>query len=423
MILKNIRYLVTQNSDRQILENIDLQVTDDRISGLGRNLSAEGEEVIDCSNKVVMPGLINAHTHAAMTLLRGISDNKELEAWLEEDIFPAENKMGPEEVYIGSLLGCVEMLESGTTTFNDMYAEMDEVGRAVDRIGIRAVLGRGLMDMDGNRDERMDEALELIERFEDHERIETNIAPHSIYTASEQLLKESKEASEILEKNLHIHVSETEKENEDSMAENDLTPVQYLDSLGLVTGDLIAAHCVHLEEEDKKILAENEANIVHNSSANLKLGSGIADIPDLIDRDINVALGTDGVASNNNLNLFDEIKLASILHKRDSPEDINEQEILDMTTINGAKALGLEDEIGSIEIGKKADLITIDLDNPEMNPVHGKRGLISNLVYSYSGEVDEVIVNGELVKEKEGLKGLNKSDLSELVDKSAEEIR
>ena len=423
MILKNIRYLVTQNSDRQILENIDLQVTDDRISGLGRNLSAEGEEVIDCSNKVVMPGLINAHTHAAMTLLRGISDNTELEAWLEEDIFPAENKMGPEEVYIGSLLGCVEMLESGTTTFNDMYAEMDEVGRAVDRIGIRAVLGRGLMDMDGNRDERMDEALELIERFEDHERIETNIAPHSIYTASEQLLKESKEASEILEKNLHIHVSETEKENEDSMAENDLTPVQYLDSLGLVTGDLIAAHCVHLEEEDKKILAENEANIVHNSSANLKLGSGIADIPDLIDRDINVALGTDGVASNNNLNLFDEIKLASILHKRDSPEDINEQEILDMTTINGAKALGLEDEIGSIEIGKKADLITIDLDNPEMNPVHGKRGLISNLVYSYSGEVDEVIVNGELVKEKEGLKGLNKSDLSELVDKSAEEIR
>ena len=225
MILKNIRYLITQNSDRQILENIDLQITDDRISGLGRNLSSKGEKVIDCSNKAVMPGLVNEHTHAAMTLLRGISDNKELEAWLEEDIFPAENNMGPEEVYIGSLLGCVEMLESGTTTFNDMYAEMDEVGRAVDRTGIRAVLGRGLMDMDGNRDERMDESLELIERFKDHDRIETNIAPHSIYTASDQLLKESKEASEILEKKLHIHVSETEKENSDSLIERGLTPV------------------------------------------------------------------------------------------------------------------------------------------------------------------------------------------------------
>ena len=421
MILKNIRYLITQNSDRQILENIDLQITDDRISGLGRNLSAEGEEMIDFNNKAVMPGLVNAHTHAAMTLLRGISDNKELEAWLEEDIFPAENNMGPEEVYIGSLLGCVEMLESGTTTFNDMYAEMDEVGRAVDRTGIRAVLGRGLMDMDGNRDERMDESLELIERFKDHDRIETNIAPHSIYTASDQLLKESKEASEILEKKLHIHVSETEKENSDSLIERGLTPVQYLEELGLVNKDLVAAHCVHLEEEDRKILAEKDANIVHNPSANLKLGSGIAEIPDLTDRDINVALGTDGVASNNNLNLFDEMKLASILHKRKSPEDISEQEILDMATINGAKALGLEEEIGSIEIDKKADLITIDLHRPEMRPIHGKRGLISNLVYSFSGNVDDLLVDGEVLMRDGVLMEKNQGLMSE-IDRVSEKI-
>lgn len=421
MILKNIRYLVTQNSDRQILENIDLQITDDRISGLGRNLSVDGEEVIDCSDKVVMPGLVNAHTHAAMTLLRGISDNKELQVWLEEDIFPAENKIGPEEVYIGSLLGCVEMLESGTTTFNDMYAEMDEVGRAVDRTGIRAVLGRGLMDMDGMRDERMDEALELIETFNDHDRIETNIAPHSIYTASEQLLKESKEASKILEKKLHIHVSETDKENSDSMDEKGFTPVQYLEELDLVNEDLVAAHCVHLEEEDKEILAEKDASIVHNPSANLKLGSGIADIPDLIDRGITIALGTDGVASNNNLNLFDEMKLASILHKRGSPEDISEQEVLDMATINGAKTLGLEDQIGSIEIDKKADLITIELDNPEMRPVHGKRGLVSNLVYSFSGDVDDVLVDGEVLMRESVLMEKNIGLMSE-VDRFSEKI-
>jgi len=416
MILKNIRYLVTQDSDRQILENIDLIIEGDEISGLGRNLSTEGHDVIDCSDKVVMPGLVNAHTHAAMTLLRGISDNKELQAWLEEDIFPAEEKMGPEEVYIGSLLGCVEMLESGTTTFNDMYAEMDEVGRAADKSGIRAVLGRGLMDIDGGREERMDKALELVERFEDHNRIETNIAPHSIYTASTQLLKECREASEILEKKLHIHVSETEKENSDSVDERGLTPVQYLDDLGLVSEDLIAAHGVHLENRDKEILTEKNATVVHNPSANLKLGSGIAEIPDLIDRDINVALGTDGVASNNNLNLFEEMKIASILHKRKSPEHITEQQILDMATIHGAQALGLEDEIGSIEIDKKADLITIDLDNSEMNPVHGKRGLRSNLVYSFSGDVDEVIVGGEIVVEK----GVSDVDYRNLRDVTSE---
>ncbi|MFO7794177.1 MAG: amidohydrolase [Candidatus Nanohaloarchaea archaeon] len=423
MILKNIRYLVTQNSERQILENIDLQIQEDKISGLGRNLSTEGHEVIDCSDKVVMPGLVNAHTHAAMTLLRGISDNKELQAWLEEDIFPAEEKMGPKEVYIGSLLGCVEMLESGTTTFNDMYAEMDEVGRAIDRTGIRAVLGRGLMDMDDRKDERMDDALELIKRFEDHDRIKTNIAPHSIYTASEQLLKESKEASEILGKKLHTHVSETEKENSDSMDERGLTPVQYLDELDLVNEDLIAAHCVHLKERDKEILNGKNASIVHNPSANLKLGSGMADIPELVDRDINVALGTDGVASNNNLNLFEEMKIASILHKRKSPENITERQVLDMATINGAKALGLEDEIGSIEIDKKADLITINLNRPEMNPVHGKRGIISNLVYSFSGDVDEVIVNGELVLDKGRILGIEASDLSDSVNKLGGRIR
>ncbi len=421
MILKNIRYLVTQNSDRQILENIDLQVTDDRISGLGRDLSVEGEEVIDCSSKLVMPGLVNAHTHAAMTLLRGISDNKELQAWLEEDIFPAENNMGPEEVYIGSLLGCVEMLESGTTTFNDMYAEMDEVGRAVDRTGIRAVLGRGLMDMDGNRDERMDEALELIKRFEDHERIETNIAPHSIYTASEQLLKESKEASEILDKKFHIHVSETEKENEESLDENGFTPVQYLNNLGLVSEDLIAAHGVHLTEEDIEILVDANASLVHNPSANLKLGSGIAEIPQLLDKGLNVALGTDGVASNNNLNLFEEMKIASILHKRESPEDLDEQEVLDMATINGAKALGLEDKIGSVELDKKADLLVIDLERPEMNPIHGKRGLISNLVYSFSGNVEKVIVSGDLVVEN-GEADIDRNKLNSTVDEKIQDL-
>ena len=402
MILKNIRYLVTQNSNREIFENIDLLIEGDEISGLGRSIPVGGHRVIDCSGKVVMPGLVNAHTHVSMTLLRGLSDNKELQDWLEEDIFPAEGKMEAYDVYIGSLLGCYEMLRTGTTTFNDMYADMVQVSRAVEETGIRGVLGRGLMDTDRDREEPLNDALNLIERFENHSRVETNVAPHSVYTASKQLLLEAKDIAEIFDKQYHIHVSETKKEVEDSMDERDATPLDFLDKLGLVNDRLIAAHGVHLTEDEKSILQEKGGNVVHNPSANLKLGSGISDVPELLERGINVAMGADGPASNNNLNMFEEAKIASILHKRESPEDLNEQQVLDMITINGANVLGLEEEIGSIEIGKKADLISIDLNDPEMRPIHGKRGLISNLIYSFSGNVSDVIVDGEvLMKDKE----------------------
>ena len=416
MILKNIRYLITQNSDREIYENIDLLIEEDEISGLGRNIPVGDHRVIDCSGKVVMPGLINAHSHVSMTLLRGISDNKELESWLHDEIFPAEEKLDSEDAFIGALLGCTEMLRSGTTTFNDMYDHMDQVAAAVDKIGMRAVLGRGLLDMDGNRGERLDEAVNLVEEFEGHNRINTCFAPHAVYTASEQLLLEAKDCARIFDVPYHIHVSETEKERKESIDENGKSPLVLLDDLGLVNDDLIAAHGVWLTEQEKIILENKGGNVIHNPAANLKLGSGIAEIPDLIDRDINVALGTDGVASNNNLNLFEEAKIASILHKRESPVKIDEQTVLDMITVNGAKALGLEDEIGSVEIGKKADLITIDLGNPEMRPVHGKRGLISNLIYSFTGPVDDVIVDGAIVVENKKVRNVGERELLDFAD-------
>jgi 5-methylthioadenosine/S-adenosylhomocysteine deaminase len=422
VILKNIRYLVTQDPDRRVLENIDLLIRDDMIAGIGRDIPKGDERVIDCSGKVVMPGLVNAHTHASMTLLRGISDNKELDEWLEEDIFPAEEEMTDEDAYIGSLLACVEMMKTGTTTFNDMYGHMMEVAQAVEQSGIRAVLARGVLDIDGERDYRMDEAVELVREYRDHDRITPCFAPHAVYTASEQLLRETKDCARIFNTPYHIHVSETRQEMEDSVEENDHSPLRYLDRLDLVDDDLIAAHGVWLTGEEKDILEEKGGNVVHNPSANLKLGSGIADVPELLDRGINVALGTDGVASNNNLNMFEEAKIASILHKRESPEDITEQQILDMATINGAKALGLEDEIGSIELGKKADLVTVDLDEPEVRPVHGKRGLVSNLVYSFSGNVSEVIVDGEIKVEDGEMKGLDTEEIMAEASRRAERI-
>jgi 5-methylthioadenosine/S-adenosylhomocysteine deaminase len=406
VILKNIRYLVTQNSDRKVLEDVDLKIDGDRISAIGKNLDSRGHDVIDCREKVVMPGLVNSHTHVAMTLLRGISDNKQLDQWLEEDIFPSEEKIKTRDAYLGAVLGISEMLKTGTTTFNDMYFHMDEVAEAVEETGIRAVLSEGIIDQDGGRED-IEEALEFVEKYQENDLVEPGFAPHAVYTASENALLETRDYSEIFDVPYHIHVSETKEEVKDCIDETGLTPVQYLDSLGLVNQDLIAAHGVWLGEDDLDILSEKSGSVVHNPSANLKLGSGIAEVPVMLDRGINVALGTDGVASNNNLNMFEEGKLTALLHKRDDPRDIHEQEVLDMMTINGAKALGMEDEIGSIEIGKKADLIMIDLDRPEMNPVHGKKGLISNLVYSFNGNVSEVVVDGEIVVRDGELKTFN----------------
>ena len=422
MILKNIRYLVTQNDDRQIIEDVDLLIHGDRIAGMGHELPVGDHQVVDCSGKVVMPGLVNAHTHASMTLLRGISDNKELEEWLHEEIFPAEDKLEEEDAFIGALLGCIEMLTTGTTTFNDMYDHMDQVAEAVDRTGIRAVLGRGLLDVDGEKDWRMDEAIELVENYQGHDRITPCFAPHGVYTASEQLLREAKDCADIFDTSYHIHVSETEKEMQDSINENGRPPLKYLDDLNLVNDDLIAAHGVWLTDKEKSILAEKGGSVVHNPAANLKLGSGIAEIPEILENSINVALGTDGVASNNNLNLFEEAKIASILHKRRGPEVIDEQQVLDMATINGAKALGLEDEIGSVELGKKADLIAIDLNSPDMTPIHGKRGLVSNLVYSFSGKVDDVIVDGDVVVRDGEIVKIGKGKVLEAAEKLAQKF-
>jgi 5-methylthioadenosine/S-adenosylhomocysteine deaminase len=415
MILKNIRYLIKQDSDRRVLEKVDLKVVDDKIAAVGEELDARGHDVIDCSDKAVIPGLVNAHTHISMTLLRGLSDNKQLQNWLEEDIFPAEDKIEPRDAYLGAMLGISEMLKTGTTTFNDMYFHMDKVAEAVEDSGIRAVLSRGIIDEDGDRED-IDEALNFVEKYQDHELVTPGFAPHAVYTASESALLEARDYSEVFDVPYHIHVSETRKEVKDCIGETDMTPVQYLDSLGLVNQDLIAAHGVWLGEEDLDILSEKGGSVVHNPSANLKLGSGIAEVPVMLERGINVALGTDGVASNNNLNLFEEGKLTALLHKRDDPREIHEQEVLDMMTINGAKALGRGDEIGSIEIGKKADLVIIDLDRPEMNPVHGKEGLVSNLIYSFSGDVSDVIIDGRIVVREGELRMFDDQKIIDEVD-------
>ncbi|MFB6180915.1 MAG: amidohydrolase family protein [Candidatus Nanohalobium sp.] len=396
-LLKNVRFLVTQNQEREVLENVDVLIEDGEIVEIGRGLldRVSADSVLDCSEKVVVPGLVNLHTHSSMTVLRGISDNVCLDEWLEDYIFPAEQRMGEEEVFLGSMLACIEMLETGTTCFNDMYFHMEEVADAVERSGIRAVLSHGLMDSNGEAE--LWEAENLVRKYKDHERIVPGIAPHSVYTCSEGLLLDTKELADKYGTVYHIHLSETRDENKRVKEEKGMTPTEYLDELAILDEDVVAAHATHLTQEDVIRLQGRKTGIAHNPAANLKLGSGRADIPNLRRRGLNIGLGTDGPASNNSLNLFDEAKTASLIHKEESPEAVTEQDILDMLTIDAAKALNLEDRIGSIEEGKKADLVTVDLNKPSMRPFHGVRGVISNLVYSFDGDVSEVFVNGELV--------------------------
>ena len=422
MILQNIRFLVTQNPDREILEKVDLRISGEKISGIGDLEPEEDEEIVDCSGKIVVPGLINTHTHASMSLLRGISDNKKLMDWLEEDIFPAEEIMTSDDIYTGALLASVEMLETGTTCFNDMYEKPDEIVDAVEETGIRAVISRAVFDWDDKGEERTEKAKETVRKYQSHELIIPSIAPHAVYSASIGLLKEVKRFSEEHEVPFHIHVSETKQENEDLEDEHGLTPTQYLEEHGLLDSSVVAAHATWLSEEDKNLFEKREANIAHNPAANLKLGSGIAEIPELMEKGVNVSLGTDGPASNNNFNMFEEMNLTGLLHKRMDPTRITEQDVLDMATINGAKALGLENEIGSIEEEKKADLLVIDMEDTELSPYYGNKGVISNLVFSFSSRPEKVFVNGEIVVENGEILGVGKEELLEKVQGKVEKF-
>lgn len=422
MLLKNIDFLVTQDPERRVLEDADILIRGGKIEAVGRDIQAEVEE-IDMSGKLVMPGLVNTHTHAPMTLLRGISDSKNLQSWLEEDIFPAEDRLEKEDAFVGSLLACMEMLETGTTCFSDMYFHVESIAEAVELTGMRAVIGYGMVDIDGDRTEELRAAESFVRNYQDSYLVTPSVAPHSVYTCSDELLERSREMADSYGIPYHIHVSETRRENlEFRVEKGGPTPVEYLYGEGLLDSDTILAHATWLSDGDRQLIADSGAGVAHNPAANLKLGSGIAEVPEMLEEDVPVGIGTDGVASNNSLNLFDEAKLASLLQKEKNPGRMTAQQVLDMATVGGAKVLGKEDEIGSVEPGKKADLVSVSLDHPEMVPFHGKEGLVSNLVFSFSGDVEDVFVDGERLVEAGNLEGIKRGRVMELAREKAEKL-
>ncbi len=350
---------------------------------------------IDATGKIVMPGLINTHTHVAMALLRGVSDDVPLMEWLEQHIWPIEGKMGYQEVYDGARLGILEMLMGGTTTFVDMYPYEEAVAQAAESAGIRSVVSPCPMDF---RMEHFENDWRQVQkRFKGSELVTMWMGPHSIYTLSGKNLQRSISLSEELGVGSHIHLSETQTEQDNSMAQHGMSPTEYLEKEGLFRTRTLAAHCVVMSDHDIEILAGNGVSVAHNPQSNMKLASGIAPVKKMLDAGINVSIGTDGASSNNDLDMWEEMRTASLLQKVSTldPCAIPAYTALQMATINGAKAIGREGELGVIAAGALADVILVDIEKPHLYP---HTNLISELVYStHASDVDTVIVNGTIV--------------------------
>ena len=403
-----------------------LLIKEDIISEISDEIDESNvDKIIDATGKILLPGLINTHTHLSMTLFRGLADDLSLDSWLNDHIWPMEANLNGDYCYIGALLGAVELIKSGTTTFSDMYFYMEDVARAVDEAGIRAVLSYGMIDF-GDAERRENEIKENMTLFNECNgmadgRIKVFFGPHSPYTASEELLIKVRQLADEYNIGIHIHVSETQKEINDVSEEKGLRPFEYLDKIGFLGPDVVAAHCVWLSDEEIEIIKKNNVKVSHNPCSNMKLASGISPVSKLIENDICVSIGTDGASSNNNLDLIEELKTASLLQKVSTldPKVLTSDEAISMATIKGAEALGLESEIGSIEVGKKADIILIDTNSANMVP--DSSTLSSNVVYSANGSnVDTTICNGKILMENKKLTVL---DEQEIFDKAKQAIK
>lgn len=418
--------LLTMDKNNTRIENGCLGILGDTIAHIGsqETIGLRAECEIDAGGGLVLPGLINAHTHAAMTLFRGLADDLPLMDWLNNYIFPAESRMDADFVHTGALLACAEMILSGTTTFCDMYLFEDETAKAADQAGMRCLAGEVLYDFPSPNYGPVAEGLRytesLIRKWQDHPLISIAVEPHATFTCSPDLLRSTYELASKYEVPLIIHLAETLHEVAEVTEKYGKTPVMHLDSLGVMNPRLIADHCVHLEEDDMQVLVERGVKVVHNPESNMKLASGIAPVPELLARGATLGLGTDGCASNNNLDLFSEMDTAAKLHKvkHMDPTAIDALTVLRMATIEGAKALGLDSITGSLETGKKADIIIIDTGKPHLTPLYNP---YSHLVYAARGnDVSHSFINGRPVMENRNLLTL---DIQEILAHAQEKAR
>lgn len=412
--------IVTVDSVSSLYPDGAIAIDGDEIIAIGTSAEISGkyrsENVIDAKGKIVMPGMINCHTHLSMTLFRGLADDLQLQDWLTKYIFPAEaDFMNGEAVELGAQLAMIEMIHSGTTTFNDMYFYEDNVAQVAKKIGMRGVVSESLIDFPVPNSKNSDEGIayirKMVGKYKNDSLITVGLAVHSPYTCGPELIKKAKKVANELNLNFHMHIAETQWEVDTIYKLYKMTPVEYLDKLGVLDNRTIAAHGVWLNDHDIDIFAQRGVSVAHNPECNMKLSSGAAPITKMLSMNCNVGLGTDGVASNNNLNMFEEMHTMALLakHSTGNPTSIPAETAIRIATINGAKLLGKQKTIGSLEVGKKADIIIINATKPNTTPLYN---VYSALVYSISGnDVTDVMINGKFVMRNSAMLNINEEEV------------
>ena len=419
--------ILTVNQKNEVISHGGIVIEANKIIDIGemsqlRNYSPDRE--IDANGLVIMPGLINTHTHLAMTLFRGVADDVPGINWLPI-IWSIEKNITAEHCYVGALLGCLEMMKTGTTTFADQYWHMEKVGTAVNEAGMRASLAQGILELNDpdKGEQELIESVAFAKKWNNtsNGRIVCKLGPHSIYTCSPALLQKTREAADEINVGLHIHVAEAPNEPKMAKEKHGETSISHLHNLGILQGDVLAAHCVFVNREDMKIMNKTNTTVSHCPSAMMKYGNEIAPIPELL-KDVVVGIGTDGCGSNNNLDMIEEMRTAAFLHKQNKREStvLPAQQIIRMATILGAKSLGLENEIGSLEVGKKADVIMLDFKKPHLTPFHN---CPSHIVYSaFGSDVDTVIIDGNIVMKNRQVTMLDEVKILTRAQKAFEEL-
>jgi 5-methylthioadenosine/S-adenosylhomocysteine deaminase len=424
--------LLTMVDGEEPMHNARVIISGDRIEGVSAGQNSplpETNQIINAEKAIILPGLINTHGHSPMTIFRGMADDLPLKRWLFDHIFPAEAKhLNPDTVYWASLLACLEMIASGTTTSVDGYFFANDIIRATNKAGIRALVAQGVIDFPApgvpDPKKNLDVALAFLERWINlSDLITPGIFCHSPLTCTAETLLKANEISNRFASPLQIHLSETQEEVEEIKRRTGLRPVLFLDDLDLLNSSLIAAHAIYLSEEEIDLLAKRHVKVAHCQESNMKLGSGIAPVVKMLEKGVTVGLGTDGCASNNNLDLFTEMDTAAKSAKVTNldPTVLDARTVLKMATIGGAKVIGLEDRIGTIEAGKKADIIIIDTNTPHMTPMYNP---YSQIVYSATGgDVKDVIINGKIVYRDRRFITLDRHDIMNEVKRLSGRIK
>lgn len=424
ILIKNCNLISMSNKREKLEKDIDILIKNGKIENISENINEKVDKIIDAKGKIVMPGLINTHAHVPMSIFRETLDGYNLQNWLEKKIWPMEDKLNKEDIYYASLLSFIEMIKTGCTTINDMYFCGEEIIKAALNLGIRLQTTRTLMDLEGDGEARLKELEELIKNYDNKEEtITLNIGIHGFYTTNAQYIEKCANLARKYNKIIHIHFCENSKEREDIIKGYSVqSPAQLIKKYfkGL---HVVIAHSVKLTKEEIEELTNENVHISHCPVSNLKLGCGIANVSYMMKKGINVSIGTDGQGSGSNLDLFEAMKYTALLQKGilENPKELQAFDVLKMATVNGAKALGLEKNIGMIEEEKSADLIILNLDTVITTPVNN---IFSQIVYNIKGtNVETSIINGKIVMENRVVNGINEQEIYNKCNEIIERIQ